>query len=66
MTSRYLPAKDRLIRQQFDRVVQLADDFDAEATRCAEVGAFDAACLMVGWRCVNLTAREQLNPGGGH
>jgi hypothetical protein len=48
MTPSYLPATDRLIRQQFDRVVQLADEFDIEATRCAEAGAFDAACVMIG------------------
>jgi hypothetical protein len=47
MTS-YPPSPERLDRSQFMRVVGLASDFDAEATRCAEAGSWYAACLMVG------------------
>jgi hypothetical protein len=47
MTDPYLPASKRLTREQFLRVIQLADDFEMEAARCADAGAFHAAGLMV-------------------
>jgi hypothetical protein len=44
--SGYAPAPERLTREQFLRVVHLAGEMDEEATRCAEIGAFRAACAM--------------------
>lgn len=44
----YPPASTRLKQEQFLRVIQLADDFQTEAARCADAGAFYAAGLMAG------------------
>jgi hypothetical protein len=59
----YPVAPDRLTREQFVRVIQLATELDDEATQCANAGAFTAAsvtaaCALEAMLLANVLAQE--------
>lgn len=61
--TRYQAASERLTREQFVRVIQLATDLDDEAKCCADVGAFTAAsvtaaCALEAMLLANILAQE--------